>query len=105
MGQPQALAIELGHLADESLQLLPGLDPIAHRLHERRRDVVAGGLPFLASETDVHVRPVLLALLAAAAGLAAGAVGLGDGPEDRPLGQLHHLAQQAPLSLPDAPNR
>lgn len=105
MGQPEALAIQLGHLADEGLKLLPGLDPVANRLDERRRHVVAGGLAFLASEADVDVRPVLLALFAAAARLAAGAVGLGNGPEDRPLGKLLHLAQQTLPSLSNAPNR
>jgi hypothetical protein len=105
MGNPQALTIELSHLTGEGLQLSPCLDAITYRLGQRRRHVIARGLALFAPEADVEMWPVLLPLLAAAVRLAAGAVGLGDRSEDRPLGQLGHLAPQPLLGPLDAPNR
>ena len=104
MGNPKPLPIQLGQLASQDLELLPGPDPITYRLSQRLRHVIARGLARVASEADVEVRPVLLSLLAAALRLAAGAVRLGNRSEDRPLGQPGHLTQQ-PLGSLDAPNR
>ena len=92
MGDPQALTIQLSHFTGEGLQLSPRLDAITYRPGQRRRHVIARGLALLAPEADVEVRPVLLALLAAAVRLATGAVGLGERSENRPLGQPGHLA-------------
>lgn len=105
MGSPQALPIQLGQLASEGLELLPRVDAITYRLGQRLRHVIARGLALLAPEADVEVRPMLLTLLAAARRLAAGAVRLGDGSEDRPAGQPGHLAQQPLLDSLDARNR
>lgn len=105
MGQPQALTIQLGQITSENLELFPGLDTIAYRIRQRRWDVIARGLTFPAPEADVDVRPVLLALFAAALRLAARAVGLGQRTEHRPLGQPLHLAEEPLLRLLDAPNR
>jgi hypothetical protein len=92
MGQPQALTIQLGQITSQGLQLPPGLDTIAYRVRQGRRDVIARGLALLAPEADVDVRSVLLAPFAAAVRLAAGTIGLGQRPEHRPLGQPLHFA-------------
>jgi hypothetical protein len=105
MGNPQALTIQLGQLTGEGLELSPGLNTIAYRIGQSRRHVIARGLALVAPEADVEVRPVLLPLLAAAVRLAAGAVGLGERSEDRPLGQPGHLALPPLLGSLDAPNR
>ncbi len=105
MQHPQTRPIQLSELTSSGQELLPCLDAITHRLAQWLRHVVARGLALCASEADVQMRAMLLALLAAAPRLAARAVGLGQGSEDRPLGQGSHLAQQPLLGLPDAPNR
>jgi len=105
MQHPQTRPIQLSELTSSGLELLPCLDAITHRLAQWLRHVVARGLALRASEADVQMRAMLLALLAAAVWLAARAVGLGQRPEDRPLDQRGHLAQQPLLGLPDAPNR
>lgn len=92
MGHPQLLPIQLGQLTSESLELLPSLNAITHRLTQWLRHVVARGLALLTPEADVEVRPVLFPLLAAAVRLTAGAIGLGHRSEDRPLGQSRQLA-------------
>lgn len=105
MGNPQALTIQLGQLTGQGLELLPGLDTIADRVGQRQGHVIARSFAFLASEADVEVRPMLLALLATAVRLAAGAVGLGERPENRPLGQPGYLAPPLLLGSLNAPNR
>ena len=105
MGSPQPLPIQLGQLTSENLELLPGLDATTYRGRLGRRYVVARGLALLATEADVGVGTVLLSLLAPAARLAAGAVGLGERPEYRTLGQPGQLSQQPLLGSLDAPNR
>ena len=77
MQHPQTLPIQLGELTSAGLELLPRLDTIPYRFAQRLRDVVARGLALFAAEADVQMRSMLLALLAAAAWLAARAVGLG----------------------------
>jgi hypothetical protein len=105
MGNPQVLAIQVGQLTGERLELFPGLDTITHRVRQSGRHVITRRLAFLASEADVQVRPMLLALLATAVWLTAGAVGLGQRSEDHLLSQLGHLAPPLLLRLLDAPNR
>jgi hypothetical protein len=105
MRNPQTFSIQLSHLASQCLELLPRLDSITYRLAKLLRHVVARGLAFLAPEADVEVGSVLLPPLAAALWLAAGAVGLRERSEDRPLSQPDHLTQRLPPGLLDAPNR
>lgn len=105
MRHPQTLPIQLGELTSAGLELPPRLDTIPYRRAQRLGHVVARGLALRASEADVQMRSMLLALPAAAARLAARTVGLGQGSEDRPLSQAGHLAQQPLLGLPDVPNR
>ena len=93
MGQPKALTIQLGQITRQGLEPFPGFDAISYRAYQRWRHVVARGLAFCAPEADVDVWPVLLTLPAAAIWLAARAVGLGQRPEHRPLGQLFHLTE------------
>jgi len=76
MRHPETLPIQLGELTGAGLEFLPRLEAIPHRRAQRLRHVVARGLALLASEADVQVGPMLLALLAAAARLAARTVGL-----------------------------
>jgi len=105
MGQPQALAIQLGQITSQGLELLPGFDAVAHGIRQRRWHVIARGLAFFAPEADVDVRPVLLTLFAAAVRLAAGPVGLGQRSKHRPLGQPSELTEQSLLRSLDAPTR
>lgn len=93
MGQPKTLTIQLGQITRQGLELFPGFNAISYRAYQWWRHVIACGLALCAPEADVSVWPVLLTLLAAAIGLAARAVGLGQRPEHRPRGQLFHLTE------------
>src|SRR6516165_140061 len=91
---PEALPVQLRQLTQPLLQLLPGRHPLAHRLGQVPRHIVAGGGAVWSPETDVEMGAVLVALVTAAAGAATGAVGLRQGPEQSTTGQAGNLAKQ-----------
>src|SRR6266498_1370981 len=86
------LLVQLGELSQPLLQLLPGGDALARGSLRRLGDVVAGGLAFLATVAHIEMRAVLGSRPSAvAARVTAGAIGLGERPEDRDLRQTLDL--------------
>src|SRR5207302_7722937 len=78
--RPESLPVHLRQFPQQGLQFLPDRYPTAHRLSQRLWHVISRGGARRSPKTHVEMRPMLLALLAAAAGSAAGAIGFGRVP-------------------------
>jgi hypothetical protein len=94
LGQ-DAFTVCFGDVSKASLEFLPRLDAVANLLVGCGGNVVARGLSFRTAVADVHVGPVLRpGAVAAAASVAAGAVGLGDRAEDSALCKRGDLSKE-----------
>src|SRR2546427_3115521 len=65
--RPESLPVHLREFPQQGLQFLPDRYPTAHRLSQRLWHVISRGGARRSPKTHVEMRPMLLALLAAAA--------------------------------------
>src|SRR3989449_4337763 len=92
--RPESLPVHLRQFPQQGLQFLPDRYPTAHRLSQRLWHVISRGGARRSPKTHVEMRPMLLALLAAAAGSAAGAIGFGKSSKQGAASELGETTQE-----------